>query len=62
LGGSYADFADSYVPLPKSTHEERIVENGDVFGFELSSEDMGILDGLDEGSQGAISWNPVNAA
>ncbi|CAE6453818.1 unnamed protein product [Rhizoctonia solani] len=51
-----------YVPLPKSTHEERIVENGDVFGFELSSEDMGILDGLDEGSQGAISWNPVNAA
>ncbi|KAF8674674.1 Aldo kereductase [Rhizoctonia solani] len=51
-----------YVPLPKSTHEERIVENAEVFGFELGSEDMGILDALDEGSQGAISWNPVNAA
>ncbi|CAE6500773.1 unnamed protein product [Rhizoctonia solani] len=50
-----------YVPLPKSTHEERIVENTNVFGFELSDEDMGALDGLDEGSKGAISWNPVNA-
>ncbi|CAE6392669.1 unnamed protein product [Rhizoctonia solani] len=51
-----------YVPLPKSTHEERIMENADVFKFELSSEDMGVLDALDEGSRGAISWNPVNAA
>ncbi|ELU37651.1 aldo/keto reductase family domain-containing protein [Rhizoctonia solani AG-1 IA] len=42
--------------------KERIVENAEVFGFELGSEDMGILDALDEGSQGAISWNPVNAA
>ncbi|CAE6488111.1 unnamed protein product [Rhizoctonia solani] len=51
-----------FVPLPKSTHEERIVENADVFGFELSAEDVGALDALDQGSNGAISWNPVDAA
>ncbi|KAJ1303740.1 hypothetical protein OPQ81_008164 [Rhizoctonia solani] len=51
-----------YVPLPKSTREERIAENADVFGFELSGEDMDALDALDQGSNGAISWNPVNAA
>lgn len=51
-----------FVPLPKSTHEERIVENADVFGFELSPEDVGTLDALDQGSNGAISWNPVDAA
>jgi len=50
-----------YVPLPKSTREERIASNADVYGFELSSDDMGALDALDEGSRGAISWNPVNA-
>lgn len=51
-----------YVPLPKSTHEERIIENADVFKFELSSEDVAALDALDEGASGAISWNPVGAA
>ncbi|KAF8598762.1 Aldo/keto reductase [Ceratobasidium sp. AG-I] len=51
-----------YVPLPKSTQEERIASNADVYGFELSRDDMAALDALDEGSDGAISWNPVNAA
>ncbi|KAG9095046.1 hypothetical protein FRC06_010183 [Ceratobasidium sp. 370] len=50
-----------YVPLPKSTHEERIASNADVYGFELSAQDMASLDALDQGSKGAISWNPVNA-
>ncbi|QRV81010.1 aldo/keto reductase family protein [Ceratobasidium sp. AG-Ba] len=50
-----------YVPLPKSTHEDRIASNANVYGFELSAEDMASLDALDEGSRGAISWNPVNA-
>jgi len=50
-----------YVPLPKSTREERIALNADVFGFELSAQDMASLDALDQGSKGAISWNPVNA-
>jgi len=50
-----------YVPLPKSTHEDRIAANADVYGFELSADDIASLDALDEGSDGAISWNPVNA-
>jgi diketogulonate reductase-like aldo/keto reductase len=36
------------VVLPKSTHRERIEENGRVFDFTLSDEDMAALDALDE--------------
>ena len=37
-----------YVPLPKSTNKERIVENSQVGGFEIDEGDMKTMDGLDE--------------
>ncbi len=35
------------IVLPKSTHRERIQENGETFDFELSDHDMAALDALD---------------
>jgi diketogulonate reductase-like aldo/keto reductase len=44
----------NWVPLPKSDTPSRIVGNADVYGFVLSEESMSILDGLNQGSAGAI--------
>jgi methylglyoxal/glyoxal reductase len=44
------------VVLPKSTHSERIRENGAIFDFELDRAAMGRLDGLEEGL--ATGWDP----
>ncbi|KAG7133616.1 putative oxidoreductase C2F3.05c like protein [Verticillium longisporum] len=43
-----------WVPLVKSTSEARMRENADVFDFALEGEDMEILDGLDQGTEGAL--------
>lgn len=40
-----------WVPLPKSVHADRIVENTQIYDFELSRKDMSILDGLEDGSE-----------
>ncbi|HSX16118.1 MAG TPA: aldo/keto reductase [Candidatus Saccharimonadales bacterium] len=36
------------VAIPKSTHKERILENFDIFDFELTGEDMKKISSLDE--------------
>jgi len=35
------------IVLPKSLHNERIIENADLFGFELSQGDMDFIDSLE---------------
>ena len=34
------------IPLPKSTHGKRILENINIFDFEISSEDTQLLDSM----------------
>ncbi|MFS0674871.1 aldo/keto reductase [Ornithinibacillus sp. 179-J 7C1 HS] len=40
------DLQNGVVTIPKSTKEHRIVENASVFDFELTKEEMEIIDGL----------------
>ena len=47
------------VTIPKSVREERIKENSQVFDYNLTSEDMRVLDSLDENFRN--SWDPTNA-
>ncbi|HET6352443.1 MAG TPA: aldo/keto reductase [Coriobacteriia bacterium] len=51
-----------YVAIPKSVHEERILENADVFGIELSARELDAIARLDRGQRlgpepDAYAWN-----
>src|SRR2546430_2704416 len=48
------------ITIPKSVREERIKENSQVFDYNLTTEDMRILDSLDENFRN--SWDPTNIA
>jgi diketogulonate reductase-like aldo/keto reductase len=45
------DLQHEVVTIPKSTHSNRIAENAQIFDFELSQEDMNVLDALDQGKR-----------
>jgi len=47
------------VVIPKSARRERILENADVFDFEITKEDMQLLDGFNENLR--TCWDPTNA-
>jgi len=46
------------VVIPKSTTEERIRENSQVFDFDISDDDMRSLDSLNEDLR--LNWDPTN--
>jgi len=47
------------VVIPKSANPKRIVENADVFDFEISPADMELLDGFNEDLR--TCWDPTHA-
>ena len=46
------------IVIPKSSHNERILENSKIFDFELSLEDMQLLDSFNENFR--TCWDPTN--
>ncbi|MEO2050466.1 MAG: aldo/keto reductase [Allomuricauda sp.] len=45
------DLQKGVVTIPKSSKKERIIANADLFDFEISQEDMNLLDALDRGKR-----------
>lgn len=52
------DLQHEVVTIPRSIHRDRIEENSQIFDFELSDEDMTLLDALDAGRR--IGPDPDN--
>lgn len=46
--------------FPRSSRPERIRENIDVFGFELSEDEMAAITALDEGEAGRVGPHPLD--
>lgn len=42
------DLQNGVITIPKSTNEQRLIENSSIFDFELSIEDMERIDGLNQ--------------
>ena len=52
------DLQHGIIVIPKSVHQERIVENCGVFDFELSPDDMKIIDSLNQNTR--VGADPDN--
>lgn len=50
------------IVIPKSTHEQRIKQNFDVFDFELNDDEMAQIDGLETGQRKGADPNDFNNA
>ncbi len=48
------------VPIPKSSNEERIKENFNIFDFNLSKDDMEAINSLNEGDSVSVTGVPEN--
>lgn len=48
------------IPIPKSSNENRIKENLDIFDFEISKKDMMQINLLDEGYDASVTGIPKN--
>jgi diketogulonate reductase-like aldo/keto reductase len=48
--------------IPKSTKAERIAENFDVFGFDLSTDELAAIDALDTGIRGGPEPDDITLA
>ena len=47
-----------YIVFPKTIHRERMVENFDVFDFELTDAELAAINGLERGGAGRVSSDP----
>lgn len=52
---------EGLIVIPKTTHRERMVENLDVFGFELDADDVAKINGLDK-RDGRVGADPATAS